>query len=869
MPFLQIFFWVMPFIATCSFGLLLVIFLIAKRDRVMQYYTFFLASLLVWSGSAIMMRLQIWPGVLFWIRTLHFGTLSASLSAYYLMDYYTASGTRIFNMFWNAAVAFMLITNSMGLVISQAYIITRPSTNNHSHYALTYTLGPMAGWIILISLALAVCIFYKAFYYRMQQGVQSAPIRCLIVAFGIIYAGSFCNIFPELGQYPFDIFCCTVSANLICCAIFKNRMAELSFIVARGFTFSVLLLLAGALFTGLLWVLKRGLAVYQAPSYLFLSLSALIAAALFQPVFVILRLIVEKLFYKTTFQRRKVLHAFSFRDASSLNLSDLSMQLLKSAEKAMTAKHTCLLFPDYETGIYRPFSSTMPLTTKDLEISPHSPMIHWVNQNTDCLNINTFRCAAPFSALWEKEKQALCHWEIQVAVPLKCRGVLIGLILLTSKQDNTAYTLEDFNLLKDFGASTATAIDNAYNYRRTQPQATTDDLTGLYNTRYLYQYLPTVVTRKSGKVVSVFIIDVDFFRVYNDLYGHLEGDKALRRIAALIKTMIGEHGICARYGGEEFVVVLPDKNLTSAFEIAEKIRCKVQQMFFGTSQHDRRFLSVSIGLCAYPTAAPSQEELMMRADLALFSAKNSGKNKTVIYSPKLSVKGKQGLKDFSEVTPYELIASLNSSQTGATYTATLYALTAAIDAKDRFTFSHSQNVARFASALAAKLGMDPMHVSVISEAGLLHDIGKIGIPEHILAKPEPLTTQEYAIMQQHVDMSIAIVKHLPSLNYVAPAIMAHHERWDGQGYPRGLKSDQIPISARCLAIADCFDAIISKRPYKDALPVDVALKEIEDCAGTHFDPQIAATFVAMVRNGELDVSESSNLPPIVLNVGAV
>ncbi len=869
MPFLQIFFWVMPFIATGSFGLLLVMFLISKRDRVMQYYTFFLASLFIWSGSAVMMRLQIWPGVLFWIRTLHFGTLLSSLFAYYLMDYYTASTKRIINMFWNAAIAFMLITNGMGLVISQAYIIRLPSTDSRSHYALTYALGPMAGWVVLISFALAVCIFYKAFYYRMQQGVQSAPIKWLIVAFGIIYAGAFTNIFTELGQYPFDIFCCTVSANLICFAIFRNRMAELSFIVARGAAFSALLLLAGALYTGLLWLLKRGLAVYQAPSYLFVSLSALIAAALFQPVFIFIRSLVEKLFYKTTFQRRKALHAFTFSNASSLDLSDLSMQLLKAAEKAMAAKHACLLFPDYETGIYRPFSSTMPLTTKDLEISPHSPMIHWIKQNGDCLAINSFHCAAPFRALWEKERQVLCHWNIQAAVPIKCRGVLIGLILLTSKQDNAAYTVEDFNLLKDFGTSTAAAIDNAYNYRSTQPQATTDDLTGLYNTRYLYQYLPTVVTRKSGKPVSVFIIDIDFFRVYNDLYGHLEGDKALRRIAALIKTTIGQRGICARYGGEEFTVVLPEHNSASAFEIAEKIRSKIQQMFFGTSQHDRRFLSVSIGLCTYPTAAPSQEELMMRADLALFSAKNSGKNKTVIYSSKLSVKGNKNFKDFSEVTPDELIASLNSGQTGPAYTATLYALTAAIDAKDRFTFSHSQNVARFASALAAKLGMDPMHVSVISEAGLLHDIGKIGIPEHILAKPEPLTTQEYAIMRQHVDMSIAIVKHLPSLNYVVPAIMGHHERWDGSGYPRGLKSDQIPISARCLAIADCFDAIISKRPYKDALPVEVALEEIEACAGTHFDPQIAATFVAMVRNGELDVSENNNLPPIVLNVGAV
>ncbi|HWP50480.1 MAG TPA: HD domain-containing phosphohydrolase, partial [Clostridia bacterium] len=668
-----------------------------------------------------------------------------------------------------------------------------------------------------------------------------------------------------------DILCCTASAFIIFFAIFKNRMAEMRFMVIRGTAFSALLLLAGCLYAAFILLLKKSMLTYETPSYLFAMIAALIAAALFQPVYIFIRSLTDQLFYKTAYLRRNALYAFTFGNAGSLNLSDLSIQLLKAVEKAMTAKHSCLLFPDYETGIYRPFSSTMPLTTKDIEITPHSPVVHWINQNGDCLDINAFHCAAPFRALWEKERQALSHWDIQVLVPIKCRGVLIGIILLTAKQDNTAYTVDDISILKDFGASTAVAIGNAYNYRGTQPQTNNDDLTGLYNTRYLYQYLPTVVTPKSGKPVSVIIIDVDFFRVYNDLYGHLEGDKALRRIAALIKATVGQSGICARYGGEEFAVILPELSSACAFEIAEKIRIKVQQMFFGTSQHDRRFLSVSIGMCTYPAAAPNQEELMMRADLALFTAKNSGKNKSVMYSPKLSAKGKRSLKDFSEVSPDDLIAALNleSGQSGPAYTATLYALTAAIDTKDHFTFSHSQNVARYASALAAKLGMDPVHVSIISEAGLLHDIGKIGIPEQILAKPEPLTTQECAIMRQHVDMSIAIVKHLPSLNYVVPAIMGHHERWDGEGYPRGLKGDQIPISARCLAIADCFDAIVSKRPYKDALPVDVALKEIESSAGTHFDPQIAAAFCAMVRNEELVISEQNILPPIVLSAGVV
>lgn len=872
MPFLQMFFWAIPIIATVSHVLLLVIFLVSKRDKAMQYYAFLLASLAVWSGAALLMRLQCWPGVLFWMRAILSGTLLSSLCAYYLMDFYAGSVSRITNMFWNAATAFMLITNCMGLVITQTQIVRQLDAGGQAFYTLHYTLGPMAGWVFLISAALAFCIFYKASYYRMQQGVQSAPIRWLLVAIGIGYTGAFCNILPTLGQYPIDILCGTASALILFFAIFKNRTSEMRFMTARGLTFSAFLLLAGALFTGLIWLLKRVLTAYGAPPYLFVTLAALLASALFQPTFIFIRALVHRLFYKTAFQRRSALHSFTFNHAQGRSLSDLSMQLLKAVEKAMDAKHTCLLFPDDEAGIYRPFSSTVALTIRDVEISTHSPLVLSVSQNGGCLDISTFRCAAPFKTLWEKERQALSRLDIQVVVPIKCRGVLTGMLLLASKQDGTAYTVEDLSLLKDFGDSTAVAIDNLHRYHGLGPQTTADDLTGLYNTRYLYQYLPTVVTRKSGEPVSVMIIDVDFFRVYNDLYGHLEGDKALRRIAALIKTIVGQRGICARYGGEEFAIVLPDCNAPNAFEIAEKIRTKVQRMFFGTSQYDRRFLSVSVGLCTYPAAAPNQEELMLRADLALYTAKNSGKNKTVIYTPKLCAKGKKGGASSDETSPDALIASLSmyGDQAGPAYTATLYALTAAIDTKDHFTYRHSQDVARYASALAAKLGMDPVHVSIISEAGLLHDIGKIGIPEHILAKPDPLSAQEYAIMQQHVDMSIAIVKHLPSLNYVIPAIMGHHERWDGQGYPRGLKGDQIPISARCLAIADSFDAISSKRPYKDALPTDVALEEIERCAGTHFDPQMVATFVAMVRSGELDVSaESGSLPPILLNADAV
>lgn len=871
MTFLQLFFWVMPIVATCSYLLLLIIFLISKRDKAMKFYTLLLGAFVVWSGSSLLMRVQLQPGVLFWSRASLCGLFLTPLCVYYLVNCYIEHSNRTADMFWNAAITFTLIINCIGMVVDKAQIVKSFDANGNYVYSFNYTLGPLAMISCLIVTALVMSIFLRAYHYCKQKEVHLNKIQPVLIAIGITFIGGFCNMLPDLGQYPIDILCCTIGAFIMCYAIFKHRMFELRFLITRGMIFAGLSILIVASYITSIFMMQKYFNFWGKNSCLFISLAALTAALLLQPLFMLSHALVNRLFYKTSFRQRNALRTFNFNIANNINLGDLSVQLLKAVEQGISAKNSCLLLQNSETGSYRVFSSTMHLTAMDLEIGEHSPMVHWINHNGDCLVVDSFHYNAKFKALWEKEHRTLIRWDVQVIVPVKCRGVLIGIILLTSKKDGTSYTVEDLSLLKAFGDSTAIAIDNAHVYRRAHHQSITDDLTELYNTHYLYQYLPTVINAKFKSPVSVIIIDVDLFRVYNELYGHFEGDKALRRIASLIKTTVGQYGVCSRYGGEEFAIVLPNFNNESAYKIAENIRTRVQQIFFGSTHNDKRFLTVSIGICSYPSAAPNQDELMMRADLALFAAKNSGKNKTIIYTPKLHSKNKKSGKEYCEIEPVCLNSGsdMPSMQNSTGYTATLYALTAAIDTKDHFTFSHSQNVARYASALAAKLGMDPTHVEIIFEAGLLHDVGKIGIAEQILAKPDLLTQQEYDIMKHHVEMSITIVKHLPSLKYVIPAIMGHHERWDGKGYPRGLMGDQIPISARCLTIADSFDAIVSKRPYKDSLTIEFASKEIESCAGTHFDPQIATTFVAMVRNGEIGVSKNDAAPPISLNSDVV
>lgn len=185
------------------------------------------------------------------------------------------------------------------------------------------------------------------------------------------------------------------------------------------------------------------------------------------------------------------------------------------------------------------------------------------------------------------------------------------------------------------------------------------------------------------------------------------------------------------------------------------------------------------------------------------------------------------------------------------YVSNIYTITAAIDAKDHYTFGHSKNVAGYAKVLASAIGLDENNIRLIYQAGLVHDVGKLAIPETILSKPGPLTEEEYKIMQGHVERGAGIIGKFPSLNYVVPVALTHHERWDGKGYPRGLKGEEIQMGGRCLALADAFDAMTTCRSYKKAYSVDFALQQIKECSGSQFDPNLSEVFIHLVEDGTI------------------
>jgi diguanylate cyclase (GGDEF)-like protein/putative nucleotidyltransferase with HDIG domain len=412
-----------------------------------------------------------------------------------------------------------------------------------------------------------------------------------------------------------------------------------------------------------------------------------------------------------------------------------------------------------------------------------------------------------------------------VYLPLVVKGEAIGSLIVASRQPN-AYTPGQVHLLERLASQIAVPVENSRLYAKAEQRARVDELTGLFNRRHFDERLGEEIDRHSryGGMLSLIFLDLDFFKAYNDKHGHIAGDKVLAQIGQLIEKSIRNIDIAFRYGGDEFAVLLPQSEADDAFVVAERVRGKI-----ATEMRKKKLrITTSLGLASWPSDGVTPDELINAADKALYYTKQTGGNRTCVASKMLpSLTETAGMSAATEKEALSII----------------HALAATIEARDPFTYGHSRKVSSYAVALAEAIGLPSEKVAVISTAALLHDIGKIGIPDEVLNKVGKLEAETWELIQSHAKLSATIVGHVISLVSCLPAILHHHERWDGTGYPSGLKGEAIPIEARILAIADAFDAMTSSRPYRDPLSYKKVLDELKRCSGTQFDPKLIEAFL--------------------------
>jgi diguanylate cyclase (GGDEF)-like protein len=382
-------------------------------------------------------------------------------------------------------------------------------------------------------------------------------------------------------------------------------------------------------------------------------------------------------------------------------------------------------------------------------------------------------------------------------------------------------------------------------YREQARAAVTDTITGLPNHRAVMNRLDEEIARCQQEHAScaVLFVDLDYFKQINDTWGHRAGDVILRAAGSRLCSTLHPHDFAGRYGGEEFAIVLTDADVSEASQTAERLRMAVAaQPFYWENEETYTVVPIevtaSIGVAVYQLHGVSREALLEHADSAMYQAKDTGRNRVCIANLELTS---------CEKMPFA------HEVNRATECAIMRALIAAASAHDNGTNAHAQRMVQLAESTARMLNRPEEEIRLITLAALLHDIGKIGIPDTILHKQGPLTYDEWAIMRRHPEIGQQILAQAGGIfEQVAHIVATHHEHWDGHGYPAGLAYDAIPMSARILSVADAYDAMISRRSYRDPLPAANARAELERCAGSQFDPLVVKTFFTV-----LDAQEHS------------
>lgn len=373
-----------------------------------------------------------------------------------------------------------------------------------------------------------------------------------------------------------------------------------------------------------------------------------------------------------------------------------------------------------------------------------------------------------------------------------------------------------------------------------------DELTGLMNRRHFFELFKREILQAKMKsyVMALMLLDVDHFKSINDTYGHLAGDAILKQTGKILRENLYPLDVAARYGGEEFTVLMPETSLEKALQAAERLRGIMDRWQWEVSDN-RLSITISIGLVALdPNHIIDCRDMIAKADAALYAAKHKGRNCVVCWN---EIGAEEEMAEAQTQDYHELQAKISSltrelrTQAMGTVAALEKAMSLAI--RDPYLEHHARHVQTYATTIANEMHLSAELTGRIGTAALLHDLGKMGMPSYIFSKTEPLTEEERHIIMQHPSASTQILAPLGIFYHELQIIRHHHERFDGSGYPDGLKGREIEIGARVVAVADVFDAITSDHLHRKGQSFQKALKEIRDGSGTQFDPEVVEVFM--------------------------
>lgn len=828
----------------CCFLLMFVTFLATKKTREIWAFLAVLLDCILWSGGSVLMRLEMWPGLNFWYAVSLVALFSMELLFYIFVHTFSKRKGKFLLILFAIWTAATIPGTVSGFYLAAPTPQIRPDGSKVFIYGINWHI--IIPCVMFVAIIAATCVMMLQ--VLKEEGIHAPGIQVIITSGMIMLVGNLLQVGLPGNTFPFDALAGVVFAFMLMYALYKRRMFRLTLVASRTL---LTLVLATICVVGAANFITPMQKFAQNQLGLGSEFATMLVAVAFAAVlgvsYTLMRRLLDAMFTREE-QQNRLVKTFSAEINQSLSTSAImeKMGAVIAREIPIDKVYICLLEGDRYQARY----CSSPLASLSVSITKDSPQVAYLKEQENYLITAEFQSSPRYLSVWEEEKDLMRRLNIDCVAAMRDGREIVGLVLISAKERARGFNAVEIGFLETVCSIASIAMKNAALYEKMFREARIDPLTGVYNYRFFVEKLNEQFAACGKECLSLIYVDVDDFKLYNQLYGVGEGDVALCRIGETITRCVGDSGTVFRTSGKVFAVLLPLQDTQRARIVAQEIGDRVGQINQAADRRRMKPLSVSIGICSAPYAASSAKELMDNADLAVYNAKQGGKAQILIFRgasdlmPQHLAERTDAIVDRVERGDGEYRNALSM----------ISALTAAIDAKDHYTYAHSKNVARYAATLAVAAGLNDDQVRTIYAAGLLHDIGKISIPEKILNKTGRLENDEYQIMREHVNNSIEMIRHLPEMDYLIPGVLGHHERWDGKGYPRGIAGEEIPVSARCLAIADVFDAMTTDRPYRKGLPLEFALEELNKCSGQQLDPNLTPIFVRLIRSRSIPLS---------------
>ncbi|HXY51338.1 MAG TPA: diguanylate cyclase [Terriglobales bacterium] len=462
------------------------------------------------------------------------------------------------------------------------------------------------------------------------------------------------------------------------------------------------------------------------------------------------------------------------------------------------------------------------------------------------------------------EGQLLPESRSVLCIPIAYGESLLG-VLNVESQEEKAFSPQDLLIMNTLADLLATALHNAFVFQKLQQQSITDGLTGVKTRRFFWESLSSEWKRasRSGRPFSVVLVDLDKFKEVNDTLGHLEGDLVLARVGRLLEQRCRQSNVVARYGGDEFIILMPETGMEQAQTLAERLRQWLAQDPTLSEHH----ITGSFGVASFPMHGFSVEDIIRVADACMYESKHAGGNR--VSTAEEIVDGETFATQRQKISGY-IEGFLQRERTGPEHLAELVntlkklcgsdadcnvqllresieALTRAAESREYHSSGHGDMVARHTEIIARALHLPPDELAELVYAARVHDVGKIFVPERILARTGPLTEDEYERIKMHAQAGAAIISTIPGCQMLQVAVAHHHEAFDGSGYPNGLRGEQIPLWARIVGLADAYVNLTTDRSFAPAMSSDQALGELEKMSGTRFDGMLVRILIRELK----------------------